>query len=724
MSALSIEDRFQKTMMALAERVGGWPFFRAVQRGLALVLPLVLVGAAVLMVRYFPLSVFQDGMDAAFGRGWRSVCDNMVAGTLGIASLAVLCAFSGTLTSLHNQAHRGPFVSPVMAAVTVLACFFIVTSPAETDSWRVAFSMNRGLLVALVVAVLGSTLFLRLSRISWLRLPFRTVGNDPMARDVLTVMPAAMATIFIFGAVRVGLTAVGLADLHGAVQTFMMVPLSEAGSGLGTAVGYVSLSQLFWFFGIHGPNLLFLFEENNLVPALAANMSALSAGADLPFIVTKSFVDAFVRIGGSGSTLCLIVAVFIRSRDGGVRKLCLFALLPAMCNVNEPLLFGIPLVFNPVYAIPFLVTPVVQTVLAYGATAIDLVPHTSAEMTWTTPVILGGYVATNSVSGALMQMVNLAVGIGIYLPFVRFADRLRENWGKRIMDDLLRFAEGFQLSDNGRKCLDLPGEVGRAAKALGEDLAEVQIRGRQLFLEYQPQVDATGRRVMGVEALLRWHHPAYGRVPPPVTVALAEDLGSIDRLGLFVLHEACLQRANWKGAVADDLVVAVNMSPRQLSNPSFDRQVMEILGATGVLPTQLELEITESLVVEPNKRVLGALRSLRDAGVRVAIDDFGMGHASLRYIREFPVDTVKIDRSLTLASSDNVNEHIVRSIVELSRSLQFTTVVEGIENQEQLSRFRSLGCGSFQGYFFSRPVSGANCLDFIKGLERGDGVAA
>lgn len=698
----------------VAERVSGWRFFLAVRRGLSLVVPIVMVGALALMVLNFPLPAFQDGMDALFGHSWRVSLENLVAGSFGIASLAVLCAFSGTMASLCNQRRKGQFVSPLMAAVVVLSCFFVFLSPARTDSWIFVFSMDRGLLVALGVAVLGSILFLRLAQVSWLHLPLRVVGNDPVVRDILTVMPAGMVTIVIFGACRMLYSAAGITHLHDTVQEWLMSPFAGADIGLGFTLSYVSLSQFFWFFGAHGPNLLFGVEESILVPTALSNSAALAAGAELPFIVTKQFIDSFTRMGGSGCTLCFILAILLRSRDGGVRRFCLFAAFPALCNVNEPLLFGIPLVLNPIYAVPFLLTPVVQTLAAYGATVLDLVPRTSSGVVWTTPALISGYVATGSIAGTIMQGVNLALGVAIYIPFVTLADRLRERQGRRVLDDLLHAAESLHTGVSGRKCLDQPGEVGRAAKALANDLEMALAGGRQLFLEYQPQVDVAENRVKGVEALLRWKHPSHGRIPPPIIVALAEDMGCIDRLGLFILTEACTQRAKWKGRVADDLVISVNVSPRQLQNSQFDRDVIEIVDRAGLSPSQLEVEITESMVVEPDTRTIDVLRRLREAGVRVAIDDFGMGHTSLRYLREFPVDTVKIDRSLTVTSKDNVNDHIVRSIVELSRSLRILTVVEGVEENGQVTRFLGLGCGTFQGYLFSRPVSGDDCAAFIQ----------
>jgi len=217
---------------------------------------------------------------------------------------------------------------------------------------------------------------------------------------------------------------------------------------------------------------------------------------------------------------------------------------------------------------------------------------------------------------------------------------------------------------------------------------------------------------------LRWRHPAHGLIPPPVTVALAEDAGLIDRLGLWVLREACAQRSAWSVQAGERVVMSVNLSPRQFQDAQLAQKVESVLADNGLDPGVLELEITESVALLPDARTLATLRRLRESGVRVAIDDFGMGHASLRYLREFPVDVLKLDRSLTMDSPNGVNGHIIASIVNLSARMGYTLVVEGVETPEQYQRFRAMGCTVFQGFYFSRPLPGEKCLEFILAQDK------
>ncbi|WP_051286342.1 EAL domain-containing protein [Megalodesulfovibrio gigas] len=689
------------------------PLLLVVQRGLSLVLPLILVGSLGLMFQNAPFGL-GELLESTLGPSWSTLWDTLVSGTFGIAALALLCAFTGSMAMLHNQQRIGPFVSPSLAIVVVMSCAFVLIAPREPAEWENIFYINRSFLLSLAVSIAGSTLFLRLSRLRALQLPMTTVGHDPVVRDVLTVMPAGIAAIFIFGVARILLNFIGIPDVDEAVRALLLAPFAQASDTLGFGLAYTGITQLLWLVGMHGPHMLSGVEEHILVPAAQANIAAWHDGAAPVFIFTKPFFDAFTRMGGSGSTLCLIIAIFLGSRDTGSRKLCRFALLPALCNVNEPLLFGIPLVFNPVYCIPFLCAPLLQTVTAYLATVLELVPRTAGEAFWTTPALVSGYAATHSLAGVAMQVVNLAVGVSMYLPFVRLADTMQERRGKRVLSALQQAAACCHIGPGGRKCLDLPGEAGRLAKALANDLAATLDRHDQLFLVYQPQLHGTLHRITGVEALIRWRHPVYGFIAPPVIIALAEDAGFIDKLGLQVLADACALRAAWVDRVPDDLRISVNVSPRQLLHPHFPENVLAVLTDAGLASHLLELEITESSVLEPNPHILEALKTLQGQGVRVAIDDFGMGHASLRYLRAFPVDTIKIDRSLTLDYGASVNEHIVRSIVELGQAMGISTVVEGVEQHTQLERFLALGCSIFQGYLFSRPLPGEECLHYIR----------
>lgn len=700
-------------LLSAAERFDRGPYFIAIRRGLALSLPLIMVGALALLLRNPPTAGMRQVLMEAFGARLDAFCDSVLAGTVGIGSLVALFGFADVLAQLYNQRGGHRVVNPTVAAVVVVSCFFTLIAPDADASLMASLSLGQGLFGALLVASLGGSLFLKLCGIRRLRIPSHHLSNDLLVGDVLSVMPAGMLTILTFALLKAGMAWAGWPQLTAALGALLATPYSEVANSLLFGLGYETVAQVLWLFGIHGPNALYAVHQHILEPATQANAAAVASGGQPQFIFTYHFFAVFARMGGSGGTLSLILALLMSRRTLRGRKMALVVMLPALFNVNEPLLFGLPLVLNPVYAIPFLLTPLVQILIAYAATIADLMPKTGYPVAWTTPALFSGYAATGSVWGAVVQLIGLAVGAAIYLPFVRMADVLSARRSQDVLASLLRIVESPEVSLKCRRCLDLPGDEGRMAVALASDLEAAIKKEGQIFLEFQPQVDCTTGRVFGAEALLRWQHPVLGRVAPPIVVALADDIGQIDQLGLRILSLACRQRAAWRDILPDDFVVAVNLSPRQLLNCRLYRNVLDILQREGLSATQLELEITESTMLLPDINAIGNLKQLREAGVKVALDDFGMGHTSLHYLRELPLDTVKIDRSLADVSAGSVNEHIVRSIASLSRTLNLSTVVEGVETEQQLKRLSALGCDRFQGYFFSRPLAPSVCQQFV-----------
>ncbi|WP_338026411.1 EAL domain-containing protein [Croceicoccus hydrothermalis] len=200
---------------------------------------------------------------------------------------------------------------------------------------------------------------------------------------------------------------------------------------------------------------------------------------------------------------------------------------------------------------------------------------------------------------------------------------------------------------------------------------------------------------------MRWKHPVHGMVAPNDFIGLAEETGLILPMGEWVVQEACRQASHWPG----DLSVAVNISPRQFAAPDLIERIKACIAASGIAPSRLELEITESIFIADVETTLAALHELRRLGVRIALDDFGTGYSSLAYLRAFSFDTVKIDRRFVADLSDGKNAHaIIRPITTLAAALSMETLAEGVENCNELATLRREGCESVQGFLLSRPM--------------------
>jgi EAL domain-containing protein (putative c-di-GMP-specific phosphodiesterase class I) len=224
----------------------------------------------------------------------------------------------------------------------------------------------------------------------------------------------------------------------------------------------------------------------------------------------------------------------------------------------------------------------------------------------------------------------------------------------------------------------------------------------ELSVAYQPIVDLTTRRIVGVEALARWNHPTRGPVPPVEFIPAAEANGMIIEIGKFVLREACRNAHVWRQSRAD-FSLSVNLSARQL-NDSLVATILEILSETELEPGALVLEITESMLIDQSAEPLGVLQTLRQLGISLAIDDFGTGYSSLSYLHRFPVDILKVDRSFIQLLGTTQEPGLARSIVRIGDELGLRTVAEGIEYDEQLAALQHLGCTLGQGFLFAAPM--------------------
>jgi diguanylate cyclase (GGDEF)-like protein len=287
-------------------------------------------------------------------------------------------------------------------------------------------------------------------------------------------------------------------------------------------------------------------------------------------------------------------------------------------------------------------------------------------------------------------------------------------------DKLLRNADLalYRAKGDGRgtfRFFELAMDLQMQTRRIMEQDLRKALPAGEFELYYQPVVNLVSNKITGFEALIRWNHPKQGMIAPITFIPLAEEIGFIVPIGEWVIREACATAAKWP----DDLHVAVNISAVQFRNPGLMQVIVGALAASGLHPTRLEIEITETVLLKNKETTLAALHQLRALGIRIVMDDFGTGYSSLTYLQCFPFDKIKIDRSFVKDITENTGSlNIVRAIAALANGMGMTATAEGVETSEQLDRIRSEGCAEMQGYLFSKPLPAAEIERlFLSGRE-------
>ncbi|THF59206.1 bifunctional diguanylate cyclase/phosphodiesterase [Pseudothauera rhizosphaerae] len=310
--------------------------------------------------------------------------------------------------------------------------------------------------------------------------------------------------------------------------------------------------------------------------------------------------------------------------------------------------------------------------------------------------------------GELHLLQQASIGVALYPQHGESSSELHSHADLALQHAKQRGRRNWQCYEAG-----MGAQVRRRQFLLGR--LRRALAGNEFFLVFQPRVALASGAVRSWEALLRWDCPDGGAVSPDEFIPVAEESGAIVPIGEWALREACRQFVEWRAQGLDPGSLAVNLSPRQFAVPQLAERIADILAETGMPPTLLELEITETAVMEEFDSAARTLEHLAGLGVGIAIDDFGTGYSSLAYLRRLPVDKLKIDRSFIGALDDSPHDAaIVRTIIELARALGLTVVAEGVETESQLRFLHGVLCHEMQGYLFSRPLCPSACAQMMR----------
>lgn len=671
----------------------------AIRESFILMLPLAMLGAIALLMGNIPLPAYQHILSSEAGQSWLSLNQHVWQASYG-AMASILCALVGFRLARKRQDNNQLEFHPLIISVICVINFHLINIIQFGHDYSSAFGAN-GILKAIIIAIFSVEFFTLCNRLRLLKLTGLQTDFDHLLHQSLNaILPSFVLVILLAGFFSL-FNALPF-SVENMVASFSDNLRDETGSTLPQAMLYSLLNQVLWFFGVHGANVLESMSTALFSPVI--NQYTCMAPE-----VSRDAINLFVHTGGSGATLGLLLAILWHAPRGDSARIAKYAMLPAWFNINEIVLFGLPIVLNPVYFLPFVLAPLVQMVLTFIALKSGLLVITANDIAWSTPPVLSGFLYTAHGVGALWQLLLILVGAGIYLPFVKKAEqhKLREN--QQGFNEIIQLIESNHI--NKQHVSHRADRIGMFARRLLKDF-NADLHSTRVYLQYQPKVDLQGK-IYSVEALIRWQHPSFGLVPAHAIVSLCEENKDILQLGRQVLSIACETQAKWQ-AQGINIVMAVNLSPMQLSDKTLPEFIAEQLQHWKIQPQFLELELTEGQAIKNTQAESQMLERLMGLGLKMAIDDFGMGYTSLRYLMHFRANTIKLDGSLTRYVTDNSEaRHIIESISFLSKRQQMHLVAEYVENNEQRKLLQTLGCDGFQGYFYSQPLDADACLQLL-----------
>ncbi|MBP5209302.1 MAG: PTS sugar transporter subunit IIC/EAL domain-containing protein [Clostridia bacterium] len=675
------------------------PAVRAIRNGLVNLIPVLIIGAFALILKEFPVSGYKDFIRQFAGGALYALFDFVYSATFGV--LSVYMTYSISRSYMKVKADRD--VVQGGAVFASLLSFFMLTG-VYLPGFGLDNMGPHAMFIALLSALGASAAYMRLFKLLNRRRQYLfTIGADREFNRMMSVFLPVLLTSLGFALINLLVTRIfGEESFHAVVIRLLNGMFSVGKVGFAKGFFFVLLSSVLWFFGVHGSDALEDVMQNYFVPGLAENMAAVEAGLEPQAILTKQFFDCFVLMGGCGSAICLLIAILAFSRNRAHKGVGFAASFPMLFNINELMVFGLPIIFNPTMLIPFLLVPLVCYSVSYLALSLGIVPLITASVEWTTPILLGGFLATGSPAGALLQLFNVALGVAIYLPFVRLLDRESVRMQKEHYEEFVRYYRENENELQTASLIDQNNIYGDFAKGLAADL-----RYRLtdfLSIYYQPQYDYAGRCV-GVEALLRWKHPTHGTLYPPLVIKLASDCGILPDLEEAVIERVLHDRQRVIDRFGEGVKISVNVTASTVVTPRFLQFCRSLNEKAPFAKTNTCLEVTEQTALTQGEETRSQLRELRKMGVLLAIDDFSMGQTSLHYLTDSLFDIVKIDGSLVRGLANNPTcREIITSIVELADSLSLTVIAEYVETEELKEILHGIGCDCYQGYLFSPAV--------------------
>nr|MCR4955606.1 EAL domain-containing protein [Lachnospiraceae bacterium] len=683
---MSINTRFE----SILDKFETVKIFVAIRRGLMGILPVILIGALTLALREIPYQPYRDFCNNFSGGIIRAVYDMTYNTTFGMLSLYFTISMSYQLTIIYEIER---VISRVGWCVSSLICYFVAIGMPQMENMEPlgAKGMFSAIMAVTVSSIFLNYLFKKLN----VEKSVITSVELKMGQALKLLLPMAIVIVGFILLNHVFCTVTHEANFYNWLHNVFSNSMNSIPFRFLKALAFVVASSLLWMLGIHGSDVLESVAKQAFVP-----LDAVTGNE----ILTRPFLNNFVLLGGSGASICLLFALLLFAKHKHSKGLAKMAILPSLFNINEIFVYGLPIIYNPFMLIPFLAVPIICFLTTYLSMAAGFVPPPLYEVEWTTPIIVSGYLTTGSIAGSVIQIINIALGTLIYVPFMQMNER---HEAQNLPKDCFRMQQILMKAEERGTTVNLSVDpvLSVTAKAIMAELKDA-IRNNEIEMYYQPQFHADGSCI-GAEALLRWKAELVGYLYPPLIIQLAYEGGFLMDLEKCIVRN-CLKDArdfenypNLKGKK-----VSINVTGTTIQIGEFQKYLLQEAERNQIKNLNICLEITEKTALSMDNNLYEAFGSLCNAGYTLAVDDFSMGSTSMKYLTGNYFKIIKLDGFLVREIVNNPRCYeIISHVIKLSESIDAEIIAEFVATEEIRDKLLEARCKIFQGGLYSFAIT-------------------
>lgn len=413
-------DKLESIFMPLAEKIGKNKYLISIRDGFLLTTPLLIIGSFFLLIANFPINNWTEFWARFFGENWTAYMAKPTSATFDI--MAIL-AVVGIAYSFSRELNVDKLSGAAVAVVSwfILMPYKVTDGSVTLNGIPLDWVGSKGIFIGIITAFVSVHIYAWVIKKGWIiKMP---KGVPPAVTQSFAALVPSAVVLGVFFLANSLIAITPYDNAFNFIFKFLQQPLLVLGNTLGAVLVAMGFQHFFWFFGINGGSIVGSIMQPILTPLSMENLSAFQAGTALPNVTNQQFYDLFTTFGGAGSTLSMLIAMIIVCRSQRIKNLSKISIVPALFGINEPVIFGLPVVLNPTILIPFLLTPLINILISYFSMVSGLVPFTSGvSMPWTTPVIISGFLTTGW-RGALLQLILVILGVFIYMPFVKMMDK-------------------------------------------------------------------------------------------------------------------------------------------------------------------------------------------------------------------------------------------------------------------------------------------------------------